>query len=102
MNFTSNPKFQLGKLVATPGSLEVLKKSNQSPTDFLTLHQSGQWGEDLCPEDKKLNDEAVAYEGDTDKQQRVLSSYKTKTDERIWIITEWDRSATTILLPDEY
>lgn len=94
-------KFKLGKILITPGALEALKKTGQSPQLFLQKHLSGDWG-NLCPEDKKLNDEAVAYEGKSDRQQRVLSSYKTEKGSKIWIITEWDRSCTTILLPEEY
>jgi hypothetical protein len=96
-----NPKFQLGSLVITPGALDALAKTRQLPSVFLKRHQSGDWG-DVCAEDKQLNDAAVAHEGDLDQQQRVLSSYKTDADFKIWIITEWDRSVTTILLPEEY
>ena len=101
MNFTKSPKFKLGKIVITPRSISSLAKSNQLPSDFLTKHQSGDWGE-LDNFDKKQNDLAIANEGHLDQQQRVLSSYKSKLNEKIWIITEWDRSITTILLPDEY
>jgi len=101
MNSVNKPKFRLGQTVATPGALAALKESNQSASPFLLKHQSGDWGE-VCDEDKKLNDEAVAHEGNPDQQQRVLSCYRTAKNERIWIITEWDRSVTTILLPEEY
>ena len=95
------PKFDLGQIVATQGALAVLKDSNQSALPFLLKHQSADWGE-VCEDDKKLNDEAIAHEGDADQQQRVLSAYRTAKNEKLWIITEWDRSVTTILLPDEY
>lgn len=94
-------KFQLGKTVITPGTIETLANSNQLPDIFLRQHQLGQWGE-LCEEDTKLNNEAIAHEGDMDKQMRVMSVYKTSKNETIWVITEWDKSATTILLPSEY
>jgi len=97
----NTPKFKLGKTVATPGALDALSKSNQSPQSFLERHIMGDWG-NVCKEDAALNNEAVAYEGNMDKQQRVLSSYKTSKGDIIWIITEWDRSVTTILLPSEY
>jgi hypothetical protein len=58
-------------------------------------HQSGDWG-DLGAEDKALNDEAVK-EG-----LRILSAYVTRKGIRLWIITEWDRSVTTALLPEDY
>jgi len=96
-----NPRFSLGKVVATPGAVEALKAAEQDASHFLELHQSGAWG-DLDSDDRRLNDEAIAHEGDLDQQQRVLSSYKTKLDTKIWVITEWDRSLTAILLPEEY
>lgn len=95
------PKFNLGQVVITQGALAALEDSSQSASPFLKRHQSGDWGE-VCEDDKKLNDESVAHEGDEDQQQRVLSCYRTTKNERIWIITEWDRSVTTILLPEEY
>ena len=102
MNSDNKPKFALGQVVATQGALTVLKESNQSALLFLQKHQSGDWGSELCGDDKKLNDEAVSHEGDSDQQQRVLSAYRTAKNEKLWIITEWDRSVTTILLPEEY
>ena len=101
MNFVKNPKFALGKIVITPGALSALSKSQENPKVFLERHQSGDWG-DLCEEDKKSNDVAVANEGQPEKQQRVLSSYKTGAGEVIWIISEHNRSSTTLLLPEEY
>jgi hypothetical protein len=95
------PRFSLGEVVATPGALEALQAAGQDAAHFLTLHQSGAWG-DIDREDCQLNDSAIAHEGDLDQQQRVLSAYQTALHKRIWIITEWDRSVTTILLPDEY
>jgi len=97
----NKPKFKLGKLVITPAALEVIEQAKQNPTKFLKRHLFGDWGE-VCAEDKQLNNEAIAHEGDLDKQQRVMSVYKTSKNEIIWIITEYDRSATTILLPSEY
>src|SRR4051794_20305464 len=94
-------KFSLGKLVATPGALDALAAANQEAAHFLSMHRSGCWG-DMDREDRRLNDEAIAHEGNPDLQQRVLSSYKTTLNTKIWIITEHDRSVTTILLPDEY
>ena len=101
MDFNHNHKFKLGKLVATPGAIKALNKANETALPYLTRHIRADWG-DICQEDKELNDQAIKYEGDADKQQRVLSAYKLTTGETIWIITEWNRSITTILLPDEY
>lgn len=94
-------RFLLGKLVATPGALAALQRSGQSASDFLDRHQRGDWG-DVCADDAKLNDEASAHEGDEERQGRVLSAYKTRLGDRIWVITEADRSSTCTLLPAEY
>ena len=96
-----NGKFKLGTVVATPGALRVLKDAGQEAGHFLALHVSGAWG-DLDREDRQANEEAIAREGNPELQQRVLSSYVTRSGVKIWIITEHDRSVTTILLPDEY
>ena len=96
-----DPKFSLGRTVTTPGALQALQDAGQSPDHFLDQHVSGSWG-DLDAEDRKANEEAIAHEGDPDKQDRVFSTYRTAKNVKINIITEWDRSVTTILLPDEY
>ena len=87
--------FQLGQVVATPGALEALKDADQKPDEFLYRHVTGDWGE-LDDEDKRANDQAVKH------GQRILSAYRTSNGVKIWIITEWDRSVTTFLLPSEY
>jgi hypothetical protein len=94
-------KFELGQVVATQGALAALEDANQSALPFVQRHQQGDWG-DICKEDKKLNDEAIAFEGDIDKQNRVMSSYMTNKNVKIWIITEYDRSVSTVLLPSDY
>ena len=89
-------KFDLGQVVATPGALEALEESGQSPADFLDRHVQKDWGE-LCDEDKQLNDQAL-IDG-----SRILSAYRTrKGSTKIWVITEADRSSTCVLLPSEY
>ena len=88
-------KFPLGKLVATPGALDALERTGQSPLEFLSRHASGDWGE-VCEADKKENDFSVR------NGFRLLSAYRLRDGTKIWIITEADRSATTILLPEEY
>lgn len=95
MKIPSKPLFKLGQLLITPGALETLQASGQSPWVFLARHMIGDYGE-LCDEDKRLNDEAV-QDG-----SRILSSYTASTGAKLWVITEADRSATTILLPVEY
>ena len=88
-------KFPLGRTLATPGALAVLQESGQSPAFFLDRHRQGDWGI-VSADDRQANDEALVG------GERLLSAYRTRKGERIWIITEADRSATTILRPDEY
>ena len=89
------PLFQLGKLVGTPGALDAMENAKQSPFELLARHVTGDWG-DLDDEDKKENELSVK-EG-----FRILSAYKIETGVKVWVITEWDRSMTTILLPEDY
>jgi hypothetical protein len=88
-------RFSLGQVVATPGALQALKEAKQEPWEFLERHQSGDWGE-LSQQDKRENELSLR------KGFRILSAYRTSKGVRLWIITEADRSATTILLPEEY
>jgi hypothetical protein len=88
-------KFSLGLVVATPGVVTALAEAQHLPAEFLLRHKHGDWGE-LDPEDRKTNDYALRHE------QRLLSAYHTRLDAKLWVITEWDRSVTTLLLPDEY
>ena len=87
--------FPLGRILATPGALRVLEEAGQSPTEFLDRHVSGDWGE-LDEEDKRENEFSVR------NGFRILSAYTTRAGEKIWVITEADRSATTFLLPEDY
>lgn len=83
-----------GSVYFTPGALEALSEEDMS--DSLFRHLTGDWG-NLCDEDKEENNRALQAGG------RILSSYLTESaKENFWIITEADRSATTILLPSEY
>jgi hypothetical protein len=84
----------LGQVVATPGALKLLTEADRQPFDYLARHATGDWGE-LCAYDRRQNEIALR-EG-----YRVLSSYDVLAG-RVWIITEADRSLTTILLPEEY
>ena len=87
--------FPLGQTVATPGALEALEQAGQSAHEFLIKHVCGEWGE-LSDEDWKENNYAVS------RPLRLLSAYRLTTGEKLWIITDADRSATTLLLPWEY
>jgi hypothetical protein len=87
--------FELGHILATPGALAALQKAGQEPGDFLRRHFACDWG-DLSAEDQKENDFSLEH------GYRLLSSYRTNAGDKLWIITEADRSATTLLLPEEY
>jgi hypothetical protein len=84
----------LGRLCATPGALELLGRVGIDPLTLLARHQRGDWG-DIPAEDAAENQLSLR-EG-----YRVMSSYAIG-DDRVWVITEADRSITTLLLPDEY
>ena len=88
-------EFPLGQLVATPGALDALQRAGQSPQELIQRHQQGDWGE-VCRQDASENDRGVL------NGLRILSAYRTRNNDRIWIITEADRSSTCILLPEEY
>lgn len=88
-------KFLLGQVVATPGALRALSEAGQTPHEFLSRHIVGDWGE-VDQEDQKENELSLA------RGFRILSAYRLRDQTKIWIITEADRSATTLLLPEEY
>lgn len=87
-------RFPVGQVMATPGALRTLEAKGMTYWQLLDRHVTGDWG-NLSDDDKQANAEALTGGG------RLLSSY-TVGDGRVWIITEADRSATTLLLPDEY
>jgi hypothetical protein len=87
--------FTLGRVVATPGALSALEKAEQGPQEFLHKHVNGDWG-NVPEEDRRENEPSLKH------GFRILSAYATSVGERLWIITEADRSVTTILLPSEY
>lgn len=86
--------FNFGYPVITPGAIDALLDSHGDPIELLERHISGDWG-DCDDEDKQTNDEAIT-EGN-----RIVSVYYAGTV-KIFVITEWDRSVTTILRADEY
>ena len=88
-------RFPLGRVLATPGALETLQKAGQQPQEFLDRHSQCDWGE-LDSHDIRENEISLQ------SGFRLLSSYTTAAGDRLWIITEADRSATTLLLPEEY
>ena len=88
-------QFRLGQVVATPGALAAFEESGEQPGKFLRRHACGDWG-DLSEEDRKENEFSLV------NGFRLLSSYTLSSGTRIWVITEADRSSTTLLLPEEY
>ena len=86
--------FPLGQIVATPGALELLDRGAINADELISRHRSGDWGS-VPSEDAEENELSVV------NGFRILSSYPVG-DGRIWIITEADRSSTTLLLPEEY
>jgi hypothetical protein len=90
------PLFKLGQIVATPGALSALGEDGTTSESLLRRHVTGDWGE-LSEDDRRENELSI-QEG-----FRILSAYKLpRTGAKLWVITEADRSATTLLLPDEY
>jgi len=92
---TTTTAFELGSIYITPGAIDALVESNQHAQEFLQCHQRGDWGE--VDEHDRQENELSIREG-----FRILSAYRTAKGARLWIITEADRSSTTILLPEEY
>jgi hypothetical protein len=91
----SQVNFPLGRIAATPGALAALGEAGQMPHEFLDRHARGDWGE-VDAADGRENDRSVRH------GFRILSAYKTHLGEKLWVITEADRSVTTLLLPSEY
>jgi hypothetical protein len=89
------PLFPIGQVVSTYGALEAMSEAGQNPLELLKRHQSGDWGE-LPEEDKRENEYSVQH------GLRIFSAYTLSTGVKLWLITEWDRSVSTFLLPSEY
>lgn len=89
----STAKFGLGQIVATPKALSAIP--NPEIQSALSRHLSGDWG-DVCAEDHAANERALA------DGSRLFSVYRSNAGVKFWIITEADRAATTILLPEDY
>lgn len=95
MNTNRPPRLTLGRILVTPGAMRVMKDAGIHPAKLLKRHAHGDWG-DLHPFDADANELAIR------RGMRILSAYVLETGERIWIITEADRSSTTLLTPEEY
>lgn len=88
-------KFNLGELVATPAAIQALQESGEEAAFYIARHAAGDWGV-VGAEDQRRNEKAL-QDG-----TRIFSAYILRSGVRIWVITEADRSATTVLLPDDY
>lgn len=91
-------RFELGRVVGTPAALEALDLAGVDPLELLMRHQGGDWG--VVPKEDARENELSVKNG-----YRILSAYElhpTGVGREVWIITEADRSVTTILLPSEY
>ncbi len=91
----SKPLFVLGEVSLTQGADALMSEGKLDVNNLINRHVSGDWS-DMCEDDQLENKHAVAC-GD-----RIFSSFKLSETQNVWIITEWDRSATTVLLPCEY
>ena len=98
MSYRTNgrqPLFALGQVVATPGALEEIRLADETFEQLLHRHVTGDWGS-LCEEDKQENELGLQ------NGLRIFSAYMLSTGQKLWVITEADRSATTFLRPAEY
>jgi len=91
----TKPLFSLGQIVATTQCLAEIEAAGQTPMEFIQQHATGQWGL-VCEDDQQANEDALR------SNERLLSVYKTKLGCKLYCITEWDRSVTTLLCSDEY
>jgi hypothetical protein len=91
----SKPLFPLGQIVVTTQCLAEIEAAGQTPMEFIQQHATGQWGL-VCEDDQQANEDALR------SNERLLSVYKTKLGGKLYCITEWDRSVTTLLCSDEY
>jgi hypothetical protein len=89
------PLFKLGKVVATPGALEALEESKTQVWELLNRHIQGDFGD--IDETDRLANLAAINDG-----SRILSAYTLPTGDRLWVISEADRSSTCILRPEDY
>jgi hypothetical protein len=87
--------FKLGNVVATRTFMDRVENPEELMRTTLSRHANGDWG-DCCENDKLENDRAL------EDGERLMSVYRTEDDTKYWVITEWDRSVTTFLLPEDY
>ena len=92
---SSRQRFPLGRIVATPAALDAMAKSGDSAHGLLMGHVTGDFGT-VCKADWKANEDAIV------QGERVFSAHLLKDGQKIWVITEADRSSSTILMPSDY
>ena len=95
MSAVTKPKFELGQLLITPGALQVLSRNGTDGSVYADRHRRGDWG-DVSDDSLHENERGLIQHGP------IMSAYALADGTRIWIVTEADRSGTTILLPEEY
>tara|TARA_Y100001949_G_scaffold151691_1_gene137578 strand:+ start:96 stop:437 length:342 start_codon:yes stop_codon:yes gene_type:complete len=94
------PRFELGHIVSTANFTHRMKELGEDPEQLMSIaigrHVTGDWG-DLSDDDKATMEQAI------DNKGQLMSSYKINNgDTKFWVITEWDRSVTTVLMPEDY
>ncbi len=94
----TGPQFDLGRVVATPGALALLEEAGVTASSLIDRHIAGDWG-DLCKTDARMNDKALKNGDD-----RIFSVYEVGDGikRKVYVITEHDRSTTTVLRPEDY
>ncbi|EDT3379573.1 hypothetical protein R5022_19110 [Pseudomonas aeruginosa] len=90
------PRFNPGQVIMTSGVASLAQQGRLNPRPYLMRHLSADWG-DLSDNDRRQNDAALKSGED-----RLFSAYEVGPNLKVWVITEWDRSVTTVLLPSEY
>lgn len=93
-------RFELGQCTATNNVMGAFEDNRQFPIQFIVRHQSGDWG-DLGEDDKARNEAALIPNADGECD-RILSAYHLRDGRQIYVITEWDRSLTTVMLDSDY
>lgn len=91
------PRFQPGRILMTPGAVDAMQVNGIKPSALVLRHLAGDWG-DVDEHDKRANEKALK----PSEPQRILSSYTLSEEDTVWVITEHDRSATTLLTPSDY
>lgn len=94
-------RFSLGRYAVSRGALREIHRCGDQTLRYFRRHALGDWGE-VCAADATANETAIANEGIPDRQQRVLSVYRARSGSKLYVITEADRSITTLLLAEEY